>query len=284
MDKLQELFKQSGMTVTELSVQLGISRTAVSAALRGKYTGSKDISYKIEKYLENKVSAGKGSDALAYLTNGQKTVLAVLHYTLEDSEFSIISGPAGVGKTYVCQYFATNRNDILYFKMIDGQSHGDIIDMMMAHFGIHQKGSIIRRFNKLVEALKVNKIRMVMADEVDLFTKGSKAAFLKKLSVFREIYELGISVILIGLPDLEKQLRETDEKYIISRIGYSRKIKDVGTSELMDFWTHLGGSVGDDATLAIRKATQCAWLRTLKKIYSRSQLVGVRQATSLIFE
>ncbi len=287
MDKLQELFQRSGLTVTAISAQMGMSRPAISAALKGKYNGRKDMGSDIEifltRYVAEKGKAGQLSTT-TYLTSHQKMVLAVLHYTMDDHEFSIITGPSGVGKTYVCQHFTETQPGVRYIKMVDGMSYGDVVDEMLESFDIHMHGDVHRRFKRLLECLDENEIRMLIADEVDLFTKGSAASFLKKVSIFREIYETGIPVVMVGLPALEKKLRESEEKYIYSRIGYFRRIKSVDAGELRDFWQHLGGGTEPEVPDVIRQASQKAYLRTLQKVYARSQIIGIRQAMGLIFE
>jgi DNA transposition AAA+ family ATPase len=287
MEKLQELFQQSGLTITELATQLGMSRPAISAALKGKYQGRKDLGCDIEKFLTQYIAKnGKAGQqpSTTFMTSSQKMVLAVLHYTMDDHEFSIITGPSGVGKTHICQAFADTQPGVLYIKMVDGMSYGDIVDEMLEEFHVSFHGDVHRRFKRLIECLNENETRMLIVDEVDLFTKGSAASFLKKVSIFREIYEKGFPVVLVGLPALAKRLRESEERYIYSRIGYFRSIKAVDPGELMAFWQHLGGGTEPEVPDVIRQAGQKAYLRTIGKVFARSQLIGIRPAMGLIFE
>ncbi len=282
--ELKELLQKSGINTQQIASDLNISKSAVYQALRGEYQGKKDVSQKIEDYLVKKIAAGQQSPN--FLTSGQKQVLTILHYTLQDKEFAIVTGPSGVGKSYACREFCNKRPGCLYLKMIDGMSYGDVVDSLLEPFSVHVKGPIHRRFLRLIQVLKDNDVKMVIADEADLFTKGSSATFLKKVSIFREIYEAGIGVMLVGLPDLEKKLRDSEERYIYSRIGYARKLKGIEPDELEQFWIHLGGPETNEVAKVIRHATCKAYLRTLKTIINRSKLDNftVVQACGLLFE
>ena len=282
---LQVLLKSAGLTITQLAVLSGLSRSTVSKILSGKYDNHTGKEHRdlLERILSDKIAAGRKTPS--FMTGGQKLILAVLIYTLEDKEFSIITGPSGTGKSHACHQFTAENPRVMYYKMVDGMSAGDIIDMMLESLGSVVKGHVSHRFKRLLELIHEEEVNMIIADEVDLFTKSTQASFLRKLSIFREIWETGIPVAIIGLPELEKQIRESEETYIYSRIGYSRRLKTVESKEMREFWKAIGGNPDEDGvTDAIRKASGNAWMRTMLKIYNRSKLVGVKAACNLIFE
>ncbi|MBW1801461.1 MAG: ATP-binding protein [Deltaproteobacteria bacterium] len=221
------------------------------------------------------------SETTAFITKGQKVCRAVLSFTEQDKEFSLITGPSGIGKSEIAKMYAKENDGVLMVEMKEAMTYGDILTMLLEVMGQSPSGSNYKKFCKLTDAAPA--YRMLIVDEADLFCKGTVNSFLKKISIFRQIYESGLGVCLIGLNILEERLRESGETYIYSRFGYQRKLGGISPDELAAFWKQLGGKESDNLVEILRMSASRAWLRTLEKIYLRSKRVGVMSATALIF-
>ncbi len=282
---------------SQVALRAGVSKGSVGALFSGREV-SDDVKGKILDAVQyllmtaevektgRPVAAGLPEKTSGFTSKSQQMALAVLDFCLEEREFSIITGASGVGKTFVVQRFAADHPGVLLVKMQDAMSYGDILSLMLSGMSLNCAGNNYTRLQKVTESIK--RYDMLIVDEADLFVKGSKDAFLKKMGIFRECYEAGVAVALVGLPELEETLKVAGETYIYSRIGYNRRMK-VETEELSEFWKHLGGEIPDTGNVAravadvMREAAHRAWFRTVEKIYLRSQRVGIPQAAELIF-
>lgn len=286
--RLKDASERHGLSGAELARISGKSPATVSQVLKGSYKGRPEAAEEILDSVQTHVAGLARSPQSEWTTEGQTLIQSLLAFTYEDAEFSVITGPSGIGKTHTLLAFARRNPGCLYIRCAEGMSPGDIIAFLCQALDLGgASGTILQRLRRCIEAMRSRQIRMVLVDEADLLVgdEANSRRILKKLSFFREINESGVGVALVGLESFEEALRRTGETYVMSRIGYFRKTKAVSPVELEHFWQSLGHCLDDDGRRALRIAPKAGFFRFLAKLSNRAKLLGgdVKGAMLLLF-
>ncbi len=286
LEQLQGLIRERALSNSEVARITGKSAATVSQVLSGKYKGRPETCGEMAASLQEHFAAPAVIQDGKWRTHGQTVIYSMLSLTYEDQEMSCITGPSGIGKTYTARTFATEREDVLYWRARDGMSVGDVLSSLLSEVGAPDHGTNTKKLFRLIEALKARQVCMVICDEADLLVnEQNKGRLMKKLVCFRELYEAGIAVVLLGLDSFELSLRNAGETYFLSRLGYFQKIDTVLIPELKEFWKGLGGNPEDaEGRLALSLAPKRGALRFLFKVFRRATAMGsVKNALSLMF-
>lgn len=275
-------------SLTEIASDLGVSKATVSLVNQGKYNGSSETKERIEKRLGRRSSATTASssvqsrgDDLPFETSGQRILRSLLQATLEDREFSLITGPSGVGKTHVAQRFVMTIPRAHYFKVQANLSTGGLTAVLCDLLQIHATGNNEQRLLRLKAAIRDGACELLVLDEADLFVNQRRPTeFIGKIEICRELFESGLAVALVGLPSLEEAIRSHTQSYIWSRLGYFAPLQAPHPDELYAF-CQLCGLTGssDQITWANRRG----YFRLLKKIATRAHRVGETEAAGLVY-
>lgn len=303
---IRDLAKENNLSYSKISEQCGISKGSISAYFRGGNLSRETIE-RIERGVRELTGRDPGKDVqdergelaretvftlekgepeeTEFYTRGQQAAGEILHLTLEDREFSILTGPSGIGKTHTIRRFAEVNDDVLVIRMYEHQNYSDILNMMLEMMGIKQAQGKVSNYKKMTKVLQgIRKYRLLVVDEADMLARGSDESFLKRLSIFRQVYEAGVGVCLVGLELLRDKLVDCGETYIFSRIGYQHCLSAPTAREMSDFWTFIGGEDTPEVADVLRLAASRAGFRTLQKISRSAGRVGLRQALGLIFD
>jgi hypothetical protein len=121
-------------------------------------------------------------------------------------------------------------------------------------------------------------VAMVVIDEADLWVHGSDEAFGRKVELIREVYESGVTVVLVGLPELKKRIAKLGG-YVQNRIT-SGESMTVDVSELIEFGQNKGLEYAE--TLA-KRAANYGYLRMVAKVMQNMELgYSEREAITLL--
>lgn len=288
LEELQGFVRERGLSNADVARITGRSAATTSQVLGGKYKGRAETGAEMLASLREhfKPGAKRLADG-TWKTHGQSVIDSMLELTYQDAEMTCITGPSGIGKTHSARAFAQRRTDVLYWRAKDGMSVGDVLSSLLAAVHAPDSGTNTRKLLRLIETLKARRIAMVICDEADLLVnEQNRSRLMKKLVCFRELYEAGIAVALLGLESFELSLRNAGETYFLSRLGYFQKIGGVALSELREYWQGLGGDPeGAEDRLALSLAPKRGALRFLYKVFRRAAAMGsVKQALGLMFD
>jgi DNA transposition AAA+ family ATPase len=314
---LQELFQKSGMKVGELAAACGKSKATVSQVLGGKYQGRKEVVEEIRVVLERKcgIEAGEttppcppqgGNDEQMVVireqraadceqkapgkvemwwTPGQKQAWLLLDLVRKQRDFAVLVGKSGVGKTWVANRYNEKQGGDYYTAQL-GQSLGGLLSDLCRLWGLPAEGGNDAKQARLRQAARG---RFLIVDEADLLIGNrTRRHVLRMVEVFRQLYEAGAGVVLVGLPALHISLSDAGETYVFSRIGYLRQLGAPPDELLAVHWRSLVGQYEDAVGKTgpvIAHAKRAGFFRYLEKLAELVKIYSgdVEEALGLMF-
>jgi len=322
------LFRASGMSVAEVVQATGRSKATVSQVINGKYHGRDEVVEEIRSLLESRIgpsggggaecgreapgeegpgderrrglhvvvpagftggngtgAAERGCEDAPMITPGQKQAWVLMQLVRKQGEFAMLVGASGVGKTYLSKKFCTETGAD-YFRAILGQSVGGLLSDLCKLWGLSPDGANDARMSRLRRAARG---RMLVVDEADLLLGNrSRQSVVRLVEVFRQLYEAGAAVVLLGLPVLHTSVSRATETYVFSRIGYFRQVSPPGDDLLGAFWKRLIGEYEravEKTGPVVAQARRSGYFRYLEKLSELVRLFDgdVEEALSLMF-
>lgn len=294
---MHQLLKASGMNLSELALASGKSKSCVSQVINGKYRGKSEVEEEIRRVLEERIAqngeepeAGgdgappEGSEEKP-LTPGQKQAWVLMDLVRKQHDFAVLVGASGVGKTWVVNRYGSSYGADVYTARM-GQSLGGLLGDLCRLWNLSSDGGNDAKMARLCEAAMG---RFLIVDEADLLMGNrTRRNVLRLVEVFRQLYESGCGVVLVGLPVLHKALSAAGETYVFSRIGYLRQVGSPTDDFLAMYWK----SLVDDYPEAMEKAgpvvyqaRRAGFFRYLEKLADLVRLFSgdVEEALGLMF-
>ena len=231
---MQEKFKESGLTLSEIADGTGISKAAASLIVNDKYKGKDDLKRRVEAYLDVFIKAvPKGNNGFEP-TPGQKRAKILLDFLRSKRRFGLIVGPSGIGKTTLLEEYRRENQDVTVLPVRWGQSMGGMLSALCGQWGLPEHGTIDSKWNRLC---KIAKGRFLCVDEADNLTRGkTEKQILRMVDVFRNFYDAGAGVALVGLSSLYEDICRAGETYVFSRIRYMNSVEPPDPKVLSRFW------------------------------------------------
>lgn len=263
------------MTISarQLATDLGVSPSTVSQVKNGSYNGRPETAAKVRAALH------VPAPALApFSTEGQQQIAVVLDATAADQELALLVSPSGSGKTFVAARFAADHEDALYLKLWANPSQGGLLRALCLLVGVAVSGNNDLKLERLRAAADG---RLLILDEADLLIDPQRPdRFLARIEIARELKEAGFGVALLGLPELQTELRRNAASYVYSRIGY-HAAPQPPTAEDYYRYCDLHGLV-KKKDLA-KAAAGRGGFRYLDKVARLTARVGEEAAMALVF-
>lgn len=269
---LKTLVANSGLTLNEIAQRVGRSKGCVSSVINGNYSSSNlEMLTAAIADVCNSVEVAPAQDAAsAFYTDSQRFVMDRLERVLACGLpfFETVLGESGMGKTTAVQAFCEGRKDVLYVKARENQSVSMLARMLLRATGDKKvKGNADEICTAFCEACLSTGVGMLVIDEADLWVHGSDEAFGRKIELVREVYESGVSVVLVGLPELKKRISRLGG-YVQNRIT-SGELMSVEVSELEEFGELSGFA---NAAKMAKVAADYGYLRMFAKVSQNIQL------------
>jgi len=281
---LQELREKSGASNAEIAKELDTSIATVSGAINDTLSSNKKALYQAEirTYLEAIISERRG-----FITADQQMALNFLEaFHKKDKATSLmIVGDSGIGKsTVVKNMFSEKHDDVLYFKMRRNLTVSRMMSKLLGTVSSSDYGTTDQKFDRFVKGLRTKNIKTIIIDEADLIVKDSHETFNRKFEIFRELYENGFHVIIVGLQVLEEAFRELTEDYVQRRMGKFLRL-GITIEEMKIFWEkELGFALNDEANDIINGCIDAGYLGTLKELHENYQITNdFKIANNLVF-
>lgn len=279
--ELKQLAEQSGLSLDEIGRRVGRSKGTISAVLNGNYSSSNlEIIQEaiIQVCAQASEQAQPAAVEQAFYTDSQAFVMDRLTRVLAHGSafFETVLGESGTGKTTAVTDFCAGRKDVLYVKARENQSVSMLARALLRATGDKKvKGNADEICTAFCEACFATGISMVIIDEADLWVHGSDEAFGRKIELVREVYESGISVVLVGLPELKKRITRLGG-YVQNRIT-SGELMAVDVAELEAFARLKGFK---EAVKMARGAVNYGYLRMFAKV-AQNMALGYTEAEAL---
>jgi len=241
--------KQAGVSLTDVADHYQKSKSSISTSLSGQYGQEKQLYWEeqVTRFCQGVIKT-KGLQANSgFMTAGQGEMLKILRNAYDNRKMNLITSQSGCGKTYIVnQFLREHPVGVLYIRCNEVMSASGVLEEICRKIGILASGSVSNRLARVTEELLDKEYRMVIADEVDLLLvedTNSPKKIIRKVSLFRNMFEAGLGVCLIGLAEMKVSLKRAQETYFNSRVFWTLDAALPTQAELTSFWT---GTMGMD--------------------------------------
>jgi len=192
-------------------------------------------------HCQGKIKVSAFGEESGFLSGGQSEMLRILENSYTKRHMNVIVSQSGCGKTYtVEQFLKRHANDTLYIRCKETMSVLGVIEEMSRKLGLSSGGTATSRLGRISDALRDRGYRLVVVDEADLLLSDDSSSakkIIRKISLFRNLYEDGIGVCLIGLNEMAHTLKRAQETYFNSRVYWMLEPPLPTDRELEYFWT-----------------------------------------------
>jgi DNA transposition AAA+ family ATPase len=217
-NELGKLIKQKGLSQSTVAKALGISGSALSQYLSGKYPGDKEsIDKKAAGYLQlmKERTANRKRQIPFIETSISSMMWEVIRTCHIDGEMGVAYGEAGIGKTWAVREYARQNHDTILIEVHPG-SAGKIPFTRTLHKAVGGDGigRVPEMFDYILERLKESG-RMLIIDEAEHLPY-------RTLELLRRVHDFTeIGVLMVGMEQLVRNLRGRKRQFtqLYSRIS-----------------------------------------------------------------
>lgn len=263
-EEVTKIIEADGLSVSAVGRACGISAAAVSTFLGGKYKGRND---RVEKALESFVRRHREKKAarvdLEFVdTSVAKKIHEIADMVHTDCEVGVITGEAGVGKTFALRRYAELNPDVILIEVDFGYSALWLFKELCREVGIEHRGQLSEMAAGIIKRLH-DSGRLLVIDEAEYLPH-------KALELLRRVHDkAGVGMLLVGMPRLIHNLRGSRGQYaqLYSRVGvYAQleKLSPVDTKAIVGSAITSANGIYKDFHKASRGNT-----RTLSKLLRR---------------
>lgn len=219
-NKLNKYIAETKKSQSQISKELGVSKTTLSMFLTNSYSGNnQDIAEKVEQYLQMgavRKELAKEPGICLNLTNTEM-ILEKTRIAHISNDILLIYGAAGCGKTTALKHYAKNTNGAIYVEAdVTTNSHRSILMLLLEAIGEESHGSTSSIMRFLVSKLKGTN-QLIIIDEAQHLTP-------KSFDALRALNDkANIGIVYSGNPSVLKRMYGTKEEefdQVHSRIGY----------------------------------------------------------------
>lgn len=233
----------TGMSKSDLSLKIGLSRALLSRYLSDKYDSDPSnienaladyfmsIDAEADKQTDHVTEADNKSRKVAdfFASQDAMNVLATCDICQKYTGLGVVVGRSGYGKTHTLKQYA-KRDRVCYIECDDSMTCRDMIEAVERAIGIPRcSGTIWTRVQGIKEFFNINEGYLLIIDEADkLMTKYSA----KKMEILRTIYDqCDVGVIVAGEPNLEIMLKSYLPRFA-NRADYFVKLEGLTGDEI----------------------------------------------------
>jgi hypothetical protein len=276
--ELRALMAQQNLSLNSISKSIGVSTSALSQWLAGKYEGdSAKVAEAISQFLQRQQERRQQPKKHV----GFITTSAVRKYWEAaklchlDGEIIVVSGDAGLGKTEASQEYARRNSDVILIEVDPGYTARVLFKELHRKLGGDGVGGINDLKDDVIKKLRKSG-RMILVDEAENLPY-------RALELLRRVYDkAGVGLLLAGMPRLIHNLRGKKGEFaqLYSRVGAHVKLeplKQHDTDEVVK-------SLMPDASAAVCKAyfeASAGNTRVLVKLLMRSLRVAEINKTKI---
>ncbi|HWR12469.1 MAG TPA: AAA family ATPase [Rectinemataceae bacterium] len=284
MSVIEEFFQDleaRGIPQAQAARELGCSPGLLSQLKTGTYGGdaAKWLEV-ISNYLERERNRSTILEIPIVETSLLKQIQAACDIAYDETDISVITGPAGCGKSEAFKAYVRKHQDRVYYLEANKATTPHVLVMRLAELlNLSMKGNASDVTNRIWSFLQ-GRDTLVIIDQADDLSDHS-------LEYLRQIvFDAGqTGLVLAGLPKLAGQIMNArnDHDQLLSRVGLYLRLPAVETSEMSQIlhsvWPLLDQEVEQvflsKSTLKLRSEYRPS-LRRLTKIMKRANKVMVK--------
>jgi len=215
--------KEKGYSQTAIANAIGISPTALSQWLSGKYNGNvrkleEDLNNFFEREEEKNRNPRRQVEFIE--TINAKKVYDTARFCHIDAEIGVIYGDAGTGKTTAVKEYIKKHKDAVLIEADLGFSTRIVFKKLHEELKLDGQGHIHDLFEAVVEKLKGSG-RLIIIDEAEHLPYRA-LEMVRRINDFAEV-----GILLVGMPRLINNLRGERSNYaqLYSRIGMAVRLE-----------------------------------------------------------
>lgn len=215
-EQLQAYMQQQGMTQKQVANAIGKSITVVNQYLKGIYAGkTEEVDEAVARLLgraKDKVVERKFNSEFVHTYAAERCLDAVAIAHIE-SEISVVTGAAGLGKTQALKHYVAQNPETLLIEVEPSCSPKVLLKTLCQQLGLNDVGLNHELFNRICG--KLSEGRLIIVDEAELLST-------KSLEYIRRIHDLThCGVVLAGMPRLIANLKGKygELAQLYSRVG-----------------------------------------------------------------
>lgn len=241
-EKIKNYIDENNKSITEVSDEMGIGRSALSQYINGKYASDPtNIENKIIAYLE-----GTGIDVTSDDSSERKKIINRAFFQSMDAScimsvakacqdemlLGCIVGKSGFGKTMTLKKYAT-LDKVVYIECDSMMSGRDLLFALEKGIGLPRgKGTNSERANNIKKFFNVNRGYLIIVDESDKLISRDTTA---KLELLRSIFDQSdVGLLVAGEPKLEIDIKNYDQRFA-NRIDQYYRLKGLAREEVVKY-------------------------------------------------
>lgn len=283
VNDLLEFMESSGKSRQQIAKETGISSSAISQFLNGKYGGDNE---EVAKNLSNYLKVAKKRLSMNTHTcfyeglDNTKRVLAACYHAHARNQMALVFGDAGAGKTTALEYYRdTNAGVVMITANSCASSAGVVLKMISQKIGKPITGKKDVMMNEIVNHFKWTN-RLLIIDEADHLS-------LKALQAVRNIHdESKIGIVLSGNSKIYNQMligsKSSEFQQIKTRVALKVRVENLYT---LEEFRHIFPDVEDECLCFLMEIAQTESLRTANKIleilYDAREKITLKDLNSL---
>lgn len=253
-EQFEEFLKSNSLSQATVARSLGLSKTALSQTLNGKYSGDvQGILEKIEAYMEN-FSENRFINQHS-ITVAVKSYLAGLGFlktcTYRSGMYLLIGG-SGTGKTTVLKAFKRKTSNAILIEVWAGMTKNRLLKELAEKLNIElykkESGDV---FKRICDALQ-KRDTVILIDECEYLSHQA-------LETLRRIYdfaERGV-IVLAGTDRLLGNLKGTnsDHRQLYRRIKRKWNLEILDASDTINYFEGFGITLNKDEANSVVELT-----------------------------
>lgn len=209
VDAVHKFVRDTGISQSALAAEIGVSGTAMSQFLAGKYPGkAESIVRGLGEFINRSCRRQRRSKEPDFVeTSVAKRILSAIRVTEQfttrrEGRICLIVGDAGHGKTKCLEQYAAANPLARYIKLCDKMSAAAMMSRIARSLGLSDDGGLKRLVDELIGHLKSREMTIIL-DEAAGLDVG-------RLNLLRQvIVESGCTLVLAGNTHLLKTINDS---------------------------------------------------------------------------
>lgn len=232
IEQFHNMLKEGKLkSITTASKSIGISNSALSLWLNGKYEGRvEEIERKVANFLhlmkEREFSQGDEIKWVDGIKNCE-LVLDIARLTHIQRSIGVVIGKSGMCKTMSLGKYHADHPDTIYIEADGAYSAKEVMKELHQACGFNGIGHLNRLKKDIINKLRGSG-RMIIIDQTEYLSS-------RALDLIRSIHDkAGIGILLAGLPDLMDNIKGVGgvHEQIYTRIGAAVELEPLTDEDI----------------------------------------------------